>query len=96
MTASVVTDRTAIADVIATGLNELDTLRSLQAEADKRVTDAQVVAANAADAYASKIEEVLATGWATAEGLAAQGHQIPKGRRAKARTAPAEPSAADK
>lgn len=92
MNATVVTDRTAIADVIAAGLNELDTLRSRQADADQQVAAAAAAAAAAAEAYAAKIDDVLATGWATAEGLAAQGHQRPKGHRAKPRTTPTTPA----
>lgn len=81
MTTTVVTDRTAIAAAIAAGLGELDQLRDRRAEADAQVEQAQQQAERATEAYIAKFDEVLATGWATAEGLAAQGHQLPKTRR---------------
>lgn len=97
MTTTVVTDRTAIAEVIAAGLGELDNLRDRRAEAEARVEEAQQAAEHAADQYTAKITELLNTGWATAEGLAAQGHHLPKSKRStKARksatTEPAENS----
>lgn len=81
MTTTLVTDREAIAQVIAAGLGELDALRARRLEADSRVQDAQREADQAEANYAAKLNEVLATGWATAEGLAAQGHQLPRSRR---------------
>lgn len=81
MTTTVVTDRTAIAEVIAAGLGELDHLRDRRSEAEARVEQAQQAAERAADEYTAKITELLATGWATAEGLAAQGHHLPKLKR---------------
>jgi len=91
MTAALVTDRTAIADVIAAGLGELDSLRTQRDDADTRVEEAQQEADRAASEYAAKIDEVLATGWATAEGLAAQGHHPPKARRAAKTRKAADP-----
>ena len=44
MTTTVVTDRTAIAEVIAAGLGELDSLRDRRAEAEARVEEAQQAA----------------------------------------------------
>jgi len=81
MTTTLVTDREAIAQVIAAGLGELDNLRARRLEAAGRVDAAQREADQAEAEYVAKMEEVLATGWATAEGLAAQGHQVPKSRR---------------
>lgn len=81
MTNTVVTDRTAIAEVIAAGLGELDHLRDRRCQAEAQVEQAQQAADNAADEYTAKITELLATGWATAEGLAAQGHHLPKPKR---------------
>ncbi len=86
MTTTLVTDRDAIANVIAAGLGELDNLRARRNDAAGRVAQAQHEADQADADYVDKMEEVLATGWATAEGLAAQGHHLPKARRsAKAR-----------
>jgi hypothetical protein len=80
-TTTLVTDRDAIAKVIAAGLGELDQLRASRNDAADRVVHAQREADEAEAIYLSKMEEVLATGWATAEGLAAQGHHLPKARR---------------
>ena len=94
MTTTVVTDRTAIAEVIAAGLGELDNLRDRRSQAEARVEEAQQAADRAADEYTAKITELLATGWATAEGLAAQGHSLPKLKRTtKTRKTPTADSA---
>ena len=93
MTTTLVTDRGAIANVLAAGLGELDSLRVSRDDASGRVAQAQREADQANAAYVAKMEEVLATGWATAEGLAAQGHHLPKTRRsakAKKNATPAE------
>lgn len=93
-TAVVITDRSSIAEVIAAGLEDLDRLRARKADADNAVTAAQAAAADAAEGYAIKIDEVLATGWATPEGLAAQGHHAPK-KRSKTRPAATTDGAGD-
>lgn len=95
-TTTLVTDRDAIANVIAAGLVELDQLRASREDAAGRVKQAQREADQAEAVYLNKMDEVLATGWATAEGLAAQGHHIPKARRStKAKRNATAPDAAD-
>lgn len=95
MTTTVVTDRTAIAEVIAAGLGELDNLRDRRSQAEARVEEAQQAADRAADEYTAKITELLNTGWATAEGLAAQGHHLPKSKRNTKTRKTLAPEAAD-
>lgn len=95
MTTTVVTDRTAIAEVIAAGLGELDNLRDRRSQAEARVEEAQQAADRAADEYTAKITELLNTGWATAEGLAAQGHHLPKSKRSTKTRKTSAPEAAD-
>ena len=82
---NVITDRHAIADAVTAGLQELDQLAGNYRQAQEQVAVAQAAEAQAAEIYANKINEVLATGWATPQGLAAQGHEIPK-KRTNART----------
>lgn len=77
---NVITDRQRIADIVNAGLNELDQLRNNFEDAQRRVSEAQDAEAHAGEVYANKINEVLATGWATPQGLAAQGHEAPKRR----------------
>ncbi|MDD4865557.1 MAG: hypothetical protein PHQ28_00005, partial [Mycobacterium sp.] len=50
-------------------------------ERQQQVTAAQQEEAAAAETYTAKIHEVLATGWATPQGLALQGHEAPKPRK---------------
>lgn len=95
MTTTVVTDRTAIAEVIAAGLGELDNLRDRRSQAEARVEEAQQAAERAADEYTAKMTELLNTGWATAEGLAAQGHHLPKSKRSTKTRKTSAPEAAD-
>lgn len=97
---NVITDRHAIADAVTAGLHELDQLRGNYRQAQDQVAIAQTAEAAAAEIYANKINEVLATGWATPQGLAAQGHEVPKKRtsaRAKRATniEPAEQDSTD-
>jgi DNA-binding protein H-NS len=82
---NVITDRNHIAETLTTKLNELDHLRSELRSTQHQVQVAQDAETAAAEVYAAKISEVLATGWATPQGLAAQGHEIPKKRGAAAR-----------
>jgi hypothetical protein len=83
---NVITDRQRIADIVNAGLDELDQLRSKHQDAQRRVSEAQEAEAHAGEVYANKINEVLATGWATPQGLAAQGHEAPKRRIATGRS----------
>ena len=95
-TTTLVTDRDAIANVIAAGLGELDRLRASRNDAADRVQQAQRDADAAETVYLAKMNEVLATGWATAEGLAAQGHHLPKARRStKTKRSGSGPEASD-
>ena len=77
---NVITDRQRIADIVNAGLDELDQLRNNFHDAQQRVSEAQEAETHAGEVYANKINEVLATGWATPQGLAAQGHEVPKRR----------------
>ncbi|OBK37009.1 hypothetical protein A5658_04950 [Mycobacterium sp. 1245111.1] len=77
---NVITDRHAIADAVTAGLQELDQLAGNYRQAQEQVAVAQTAEAQAAEIYTDKINEVLATGWATPAGLAAQGHEVPKKR----------------
>lgn len=77
---NVITDRHQIAEIVNAGLAELDDLQAQFKETQQRVAEAQRAEEAAARVYASKIEEVLATGWATPHALAAQGHEVPKKR----------------
>jgi hypothetical protein len=79
-TTDVITDRHAIADVVNTGLNKLDQLRAARDAARQKRLDAEREEDTATDDYANGINEVLATGWATPQALAAQGHEAPKKR----------------
>jgi hypothetical protein len=79
-TTDVITDRHAIADVVNTGLSKLDQLRDARDAARQRRLEAEREENAATDEYATGINEVLATGWATPQGLAAQGHEVPKKR----------------
>lgn len=77
---NVITDRQRIADVVNAGLDELDQLRNNFHDAQRQVAEAQAAETHAGEIYADKINEVLATGWATPQALAAQGHEAPKRR----------------
>lgn len=77
-TTSVVTDRAEIAHVISATLDELDELRGQHQHALQESVNSQTGVDEAEGTYLSQIAAALATGWFTLEGLAAQGHTVPK------------------
>lgn len=87
---ALITDRDRIAEAIAAALARLDDTRAAYNQALDDNTVARTAVTRAADAYAYAIAQALATGWFTADGLAAQGHSCPK-KLPKVESSPAAP-----
>ncbi|GAB4992581.1 MULTISPECIES: hypothetical protein [Mycobacterium] len=75
-----VTDRAAITESLLGRLSELDHLKESYQDKKAAVAQAQAAEDAAAEAYGTKIAELLETGWATPAALASQGHEAPKKR----------------
>ncbi|MEB3022951.1 MULTISPECIES: hypothetical protein [Mycolicibacter] len=88
------TDRSEIANELLGRLAELDDLKKAFEDRELAVEAARQAADKVAEEYAGKIDEMLATGWATVAGLQAQGHVAPRRRGAgRRKVVAAEPDA---
>ncbi|WP_301123889.1 MULTISPECIES: hypothetical protein [Mycolicibacterium] len=76
--ATVVTDRAAIGALIGHTLDTLDEQRADHASALEAVRAAKLHVDHNSTEYARLIDEALATGWFTVDGLADQGHRAPR------------------